>query len=81
MAGLRQYGVFGQMLEVDLLERTIRARYGTPGRRGGFVTAMEYAIAEGLDISVSQIPKLRKGISACRRGKRSSVGWLRADAS
>ena len=81
IAGLPHFEVYGQMLEVDLLEMTIRSRYGSPGRRGGFVTAMEHTIAETLRISVSQVQRLRKGISACRRGKRSSVLWLKTDAS
>ena len=77
MAGLPHYEVYGQMLEVDFLERTIRSRYDRPGRRRGLVTVKEHSIAETLEISMSQVQRLRKGISACRRGRRSSVRWLR----
>jgi hypothetical protein len=80
MAGLPHFEAYGQMLEVDLLEMTIISRHGTPRPRG-FVTVMEHAIAETLDLSVNQVQRLRKGISSCRRGKRSSVPWLRTDAS
>jgi hypothetical protein len=81
MAGLPHFEVYGQMLEVDLLEMTMRSRYDRPGRRRGLVTALEFSIAETLGLSVDQVRKLRKGISACRRGKRSSVRWLKTDVS
>lgn len=77
MAGLPHHEAYGQMLEVHLLELTIRSRYGKP-RRPGLVTVMEAAIAETLCRSVDQVKKLRKAISACRSGKRSSVSWLRS---
>jgi len=76
MAGLPHYEAYGQMLEVHLMELTIRSRYGKP-RRPGLVTVMEAAMAETLNRSVDQVQKLRKAISACRAGKRSSVRWLR----
>lgn len=83
LAGLPHYDVWAQVLEVEHLERTIRSRYGRRGQRGGFVTAMEAAIAAALSVRVDHIKRLRKGISACKRGRRSSVRWLRspADAS
>jgi hypothetical protein len=65
------------MLEVDFLERTILSRYGKPPRRRGLVTAMEHSIAEALRLSVNQVQKLRKGIAACRKGKRTAVKWLK----
>jgi len=77
MAGLPHYEAYGQMLEVHLLELAIRSRYGKPGRRRGLVTVMEATIGETLKRSVNQVQKLRKAISACRAGKRSSVPWLR----
>ena len=80
MAGLPHFEVYGQMLEVRLLEMTIRSRYDRPGQRQGLVTVMEHVIAETLYISVDQLQRLRKGISACRRGKRSSVKWLTTDS-
>ena len=77
MAGLPHFAVYGQMFEVHFLESIIKSRYGGTGRRPGFVTVAEHVIAETLSISVNQVQKLRKGISACRRGHRSSVSWLR----
>ncbi len=77
LAGLPHYEVYAQMLEIHLLELTIRFRYGKPGRRRGLVTVMEAVMSETLHRSVDQVRKLRKGISACRAGKRSSVPWLR----
>ena len=63
MAGLPHYEVYGQMLEVDFLEKTIRSRYGKPKSPRGLVTIMEYVIAETLGLSEHQVQKLRKGIS------------------
>ena len=76
-AGLRHFDVYGQMLEVDLLERTILSRYGKPKRPRGLVTVMELSIAEALGLSSHQVQKLRKGIAACRKGKRTTVKWLK----
>lgn len=77
VAGLPHYEAYGQMLEIQLLELTIRSRYGKPGRRRGLVTVMEAAMAETLGRSVDQVQKLRKAITACRAGRRSSVRWLK----
>jgi hypothetical protein len=76
MAGLPHFEVYGQMLEVDFLEMTIRSRYGRPRSPRGLVTVMEYVIAETMGLSEHQVKKLRKGIAACRAGKRSQVRWL-----
>jgi hypothetical protein len=80
LAGLPHFDVFAQMLEVEHLERAIRSRYGRGGQRGGFVTAMEHAIAAALNLRIDHIKRLRKGISACKRGRRSTVRWLRSPA-
>ena len=77
IAGLPHHEVYSRMLEVHHLEFTIRSRYGRPGQRGGFVTLLESAIAKGLTIDVASVQRLRKGISACLRGKRNSIRWLR----
>jgi hypothetical protein len=76
MAGMAHFEVYGQMFEVDFLEKAIVSRYGTPKRPRGLVTAMEHAISQALALSVEQVQKLRKGIAACRAGKRSTVKWL-----
>jgi hypothetical protein len=80
LAGLPHHDVWAQMLEVEHLEQAIRSRYGQGRQRGGFVTAMESAIAAALNLQVDHIKRLRKGISACKRGQRSSVRWLRSPA-
>lgn len=77
VAGLPHHEAYGQMLEVHQLEATIRSRYGRPGQRGGFVSQLEAAIEAGLEIDVASVQRLRKGISACIRGKRGSVRWLK----
>jgi hypothetical protein len=75
-AGLHHYEVYGQMFDVDLLERTIYSRYGQQKPPRGFVTVMEYSIAETLGLSIHQVQKMRKGIARCRRGERSAIKWL-----
>lgn len=80
LAGLGRYEVFAQMLEVEHIERAIRSRYGRPGQRGGFVTALEFAIAAALGVRIDHVKRLRKGIAACKRGRRSSIRWLRPAA-
>ncbi|MFV1964007.1 MAG: hypothetical protein ACC628_01190 [Pirellulaceae bacterium] len=77
VAGLPHFEAYARIFDVDLFEKTIRSRYDKPGRNRGLVTVMEHAIAETLGISVNQVQKLRKAISACRRGKRSAVKWLK----
>ena len=79
MAGLPHFEAYGQMLEVDFLGRTILSRYGKPKRPLGLVTIMEYVIAEALGLSVDQVQKLRKGIAACRKGKRPKLKWLKVN--
>jgi len=77
IAGLPHHALYAQMLDVILLEKTIRDRYGMPPRRAGFVTRMEDAIAAGMHVSRDQIKKLRKAISMCLRGNRDKVKFLR----
>ena len=74
IAGLPHFEAYGSLFEVHHLESTIRRRYGQRG--GGFVKQMENAIAAALRIDASYVQKLRKGISAILRGKRSSIRWL-----
>ena len=41
------------------------------------MTLLETAIAAGLQMDVESVQRLCKGISACIRGKRGSISWLR----
>ena len=77
IAGLPHHDAFGKMLEVEHIERTIRSRYGDRSDEPGFVLAVEHAIATGLSIGIDHIKRLRKAISACKRGQRDRVSWLR----
>lgn len=72
IAALPHHVSLGRMLQVQHIEQTIRSRYS----RTGVVTLIEKAVGAALGISVAQIVKLRKAISACRRGKRDQVPWL-----
>jgi hypothetical protein len=76
LAALSHYAVLGNMLCIQHLEHTIRSRYVPAGRRTGAVGRLETAIAAALEIGTDQTMKLRKAISACRKGKRASVACL-----
>jgi hypothetical protein len=76
-AGLPHHGAYATILEVIHWERAIRSRFG-PGRcPRGSVGFFKEAIAETIEISVDQVEKWRKAISACRRGKRHQVPALK----
>ena len=74
IAGLPHFDAYGRLFEVYHLETIIRTRYGKRG--GGFMGQMENALAHAIRANVSYVQKLRKGISAILRGKRSSIEWL-----
>jgi hypothetical protein len=77
LAGLPHHKGYASLFDVLHLERAIRARL-LPGRTvRGFATCLEKAIAAGLRTSLAQVQKCRKAISACLRGRRSRVSWLR----
>jgi len=80
LTGLPHHEVLGQMFELDHLERAVRSRYEARTRRAGFVGHLEDALADHLGVAVSHVKRLRKGISACKRGRRESVSWLRRRA-
>jgi hypothetical protein len=72
-AGLPHAEAYARILEIVHLERTIISRYGPAKRVPGLVRALKRAIADALELSIDQVDKWRKAISACRRGRRSSV--------
>jgi hypothetical protein len=77
LAGLSHYKAYGDMLTVAHLEQVIMNRYGRGKPNWGLVGQLEEALHAFLDIGTDQIKKFRKAISACRRGKRAGLKWLR----
>lgn len=76
LAGLPHFQAYAVLFDVLHLERVIRSRLtGSPPP--GFVMALEQAITTALKCSLASVQKSRKGISACLRGQRSRVPWLR----
>ncbi len=75
--GLRNYKAFAQVFEIVHWERVIRGRHERLGRKKTLVVPMEKAIAKHLGIRTNQVRKLRKAISACRRGMRNRVAAFR----
>lgn len=77
VAGLPHHIAYAQILDVVHLERTIAGRYAADRRPRGFVGSLIEAIAEAMGQSVDHVRRLRKAISACRRGRRAAVDRLR----
>jgi hypothetical protein len=76
-AGLPHFKAYATIFEVLHGERVITGRYSRAIRPPGFVGLIKEAIAEALGITVDQVEKWRKAISACRRGRRDSVAALK----
>jgi hypothetical protein len=76
LAGLPHHKGYASLFEVLHLERSVLGRL--PGRRvpHGFATHVQGALAAGLAVSLAQVQKCRKAISACLRGQRGHVAWL-----
>jgi hypothetical protein len=79
LAGLPHFQAYAALFDVLHLERVIRSRL-SESRPPGFVMALEQAIASALHCSLASVQKSRKGISACLRGQRARVAWLRPRA-
>ena len=77
LAGLTHYKAYGHMLAVAHLEQVIMNRYGHGKHPYGVVSQVEEALHHVLGVGLDQIKKFRKAISACRRGKRAGLKWLR----
>jgi hypothetical protein len=76
LPGLMHHSAYGAMFEVIHLERTIRSRF--PGRAPrGLVGAIVDTAATHLSVGVDHIRRLRKAVSACRKGRRSQISWLK----
>jgi hypothetical protein len=76
-AGLPHHEAYATILEVVHWERVITGRFGRGARRPGFVGLVVEAVAEAIQREVNLVEKWRKAVSACRRGRRSSVIALR----
>jgi hypothetical protein len=76
-AGLPHSGSYGRMFEIIHLEGAIRSRVRPGNSLHGHGLAMENAFSKSLHISVASVKKHRLAISACRKGRRASVRWLR----
>jgi hypothetical protein len=77
MAGLPHYKAYAGMFDVLHLERTILSRFkGGPKPRGlvDWITKAASAVLKSLP---DRIQKHRKAVSACRRGQRAKIAWLR----
>jgi hypothetical protein len=77
VAGLPHYKAYTTLFDVLHLERAIRSRAAAGRQVRGLISRIEEAVAIGLDLSTDAVRKHRKGIAACRRGRRAQVPWLR----
>jgi len=65
------------MFRLNHLETTFQSRFSGSKPKGS-MTAFEEAAAKYLDIAVDTVQKLRKWISACKRGRKSTIADLSA---
>jgi hypothetical protein len=66
-----QFDSYGTLLGIGHFESVVRSRY--PERTApayAFAGRLEWALAAELGLAVERVQKLRKQLSACRRGKR-----------
>jgi hypothetical protein len=75
-AGLHHAELYARILKLVHLERTVTLRYGRARPPRGFVGHVVGALADSLGISTDHVRKLRKAVSACRRGERKRVPML-----
>ena len=76
-AGLPHYRAYATILDILHWERAVRMRFGAARTPPGFVGLIREAIGAELSLSVDQVDKWRRAISACRRGRRDSHPQLR----
>jgi hypothetical protein len=74
-AGTPRSVVYGRMFQLIHLERAVRSRFDTAP--AGLVGRIETAATDVLGLSLERVQRLRKIVSACRRGRRASVRELR----
>ena len=77
LAGLPHHKAYGQIFEVVHLEQTVLGRFDRPGRHKGLIAEVLRMAAVVLGLAEARIRTLRKAASACRRGRRADVAWLR----
>jgi hypothetical protein len=76
-AGLPHHKAYATILEVAHWDRAITRRSGPAPLPRGAVGSIKQAIAAWLGITVDQVDKWRKAISACRRGRRDAIAALK----
>lgn len=74
-AGNTHHETYDRVFRLLHLERAMRSRF--PTAPVGLVGRIETAATEVLGLSIERVQRLRKVISACRRGNRASVKELR----
>ncbi len=77
LAGIPHYKTYTSMFKVGFLEYAIRNRVPAERKYPCRGLHIEGAMADGLAVSVEQVQKCRKAISACLRGQRSRCLWLK----
>lgn len=75
-AAVAHVKAYARMFRLHHLERTLASRFPSEKPRG-FAGHVIAAAMTSLGLSYDQVRKLRKGITACRSGKRAQVRWLK----
>jgi len=77
LSAISHYKAYGRLLEAAHIEYVILSRFGPGQPRRKLVGSVEKALGAVLSVSPDQVKKLRKAISASRRGKHASIAWLK----
>lgn len=70
---MRRPETYARLLELDHWERAIRNRYAQHERPRGFVTQLQWILADLLGFDHERVQKLRKNLVALKRGRRRSL--------
>jgi hypothetical protein len=73
LAGLPHYRAYAQLFDVLHLEHVVNSRFTNSPAPKSLPSRVEETIVDALKVSRDLVKKMRKGISACRRG--SAAGW------
>lgn len=73
--GPRSMETYARLLEIDHYERVVIGRYGRRPRPKGFVTQLNEAIMDQLDIGPDHLRTLRKALAAFKRGAPHTGKW------
>jgi hypothetical protein len=73
----RAWRQYGQLFRLDFWEQILRGRYANRPRPRDFVSRVERALADLLEVSLERVERLRKLHHALKAGRRRSLAGVR----